>query len=315
MRCWPGPYCVCVLRLECYNVTLLGKALEIRPSMKAALAGLAFAFSIVHGIPALAAEDQIAVVAAENFYGDIARQIGGDRVAVVSIMSSPDQDPHLFETTPTTVRQIAKAQIVIVNGANYDPWMEKLLAATPRAGRVVITAADLTGRKAGDNPHLWYDPKTMPAVAIAIADALAKTDTAHASEYAARLKTTLATLERLTARVAQMKATEPVFGPMAAAIGLTMRNQRFQLAMMNDTEPSARDLAAFERDLRERTVKVLIYNSQVSEKLTERLRDIAIKSKVPVVGVTETMPANTSFQDWVLGELDAIDKALSGPNS
>jgi zinc/manganese transport system substrate-binding protein len=168
--------------------------------MKAALAGLAFAFSIVHGIPALAAEDQIAVVAAENFYGDIARQIGGDRVAVVSIMSSPDQDPHLFETTPATVRQIAKAQIVIINGANYDPWIEKLLSATPRAGRVVITAADLTGRKAGDNPHLWYDPRTMPAVATAIADALTKADGAHASDYAARLKTTLAGLERVTAR-------------------------------------------------------------------------------------------------------------------
>ena len=292
--------------------------------MKAALACLAFAFCVGQAVPPLAAEEQIAVVATENFYGDIARQIGGDRVAVVSIMSNPDQDPHLFETTPATVRQIAKAQIVIVNGANYDPWMEKLLAATPRAGRVVITAADLTGRKAGDNPHLWYDPATMPAVATAFADALTKTDTVHASDYAARLKATLETLERITARVAQLKAkhagaavtaTEPVFGPMAEALGLTMRNQRFQLAMMNDTEPSARDLAAFERDLKERKVRVLIYNSQVSEKLTERLREIAIRSKVPVVGVTETMPANTSFQDWVLGELDALDKALSGPNS
>lgn len=292
--------------------------------MKAALAGLAFAFCVGQAVPALAAEEQIAVVATENFYGDIARQIGGDHVAVVSIMSNPDQDPHLFETTPATVRQIAKAQIVIVNGANYDPWMEKLLAATSRAGRVVITAADLTGRKAGDNPHLWYDPATMPAVATAFADALTKTDTVHASDYAARLKATFETLERITARVAQLKAkhagaavtaTEPVFGPMAEALGLTMRNQRFQLAMMNDTEPSARDLAAFERDLKERKVRVLIYNSQVSEKLTERLREIAIRSKVPVVGVTETMPANTSFQDWVLGELDALDKALSGPNS
>jgi zinc/manganese transport system substrate-binding protein len=164
----------------------------------------------------------------------------------------------------------------------------------------------------------------MPAVATAFADALTKTDTVHASDYDARLKATLETLERITARVAQLKAkhagaavtaTEPVFGPMAEALGLTMRNQRFQLAMMNDTEPSARDLAAFERDLKERKVRVLIYNSQVSEKLTERLREIAIRSKVPVVGVTETMPANTSFQDWVLGELDALDKALSGPNS
>jgi zinc/manganese transport system substrate-binding protein len=102
---------------------------------------------------------------------------------------------------------------------------------------------------------------------------------------------------------------------MTEALGLTMRNQRFQLAMMNDTEPSARDVAAFEKDLREHKVKVLIYNSQVSEKLTERLRDVASKAKVPVVGVTETMPPNVSFQDWVLGELDALDKALSEPNS
>jgi zinc/manganese transport system substrate-binding protein len=274
--------------------------------------------------PAHAAEGQIAVVAAENFYGDIARQMGGDRVAVVSIMNNPDQDPHLFETTPSIVRQLAAAQIVILNGANYDPWMDKLLAAAPRMGRRVISAAQLTGRKPGDNPHLWYDPVTMPAVATALAEALAKADSTHALDYTGRLKTTLAALGRITQRVAQLKAkhagtavtaTEPVFGPMAEALGLTMRNQRFQLAMMNDTEPSARDLAAFESDLKERKVKVLIYNSQVSEKLTERLRDIAHKAKVPVIGVTEMMPPNTSFQDWVLSELDALDKALSGPNS
>jgi zinc/manganese transport system substrate-binding protein len=230
----------------------------------------------------------------------------------------------LFETTPAIVRQLAGAQVVILNGANYDPWMDKLLAAAPRPSRAVISAAQLTGRKPGDNPHLWYDPVTMPAVATALAEALAKADNTHASDYAARLKTALVSLERIAQRVAQLKvkhagtvvtATEPVFGPMAQALGLTMRNERFQLAMMNDTEPSARDVAAFEKDLKERKVKVLIYNSQVSEKLTERLRDIAGKSKVPVIGVTETMPPNVPFQDWVLGELDALDKALSGPNS
>ena len=167
-------------------------------------------------------------MAAENFYGDIARQIGGDRVAVVSIMNNPDQDPHLFETTPGIVRQLAAAQIVILNGANYDPWMDKLLAATPRTGRTVVSAAQLTGRKPGDNPHLWYDPVTMPAVATALAEALAKADSAHALDYAARLKTTLAALGRITQRVAQLKAkhvgtpvtaTEPVFSPMAEALG------------------------------------------------------------------------------------------------
>ena len=294
--------------------------------MKRAVAGLALlvALPLVQAVPVRAAEGQITVAAAENFYGDIARQIGGDRVSVVSIMNSPDQDPHLFETTPGVVRQIAAAQIVILNGANYDSWMEKLLAAGPRRDRTVINAARLTSYKPGDNPHLWYDPATMPAMAAAIADALGKADSAHAADYSARLKTTLAALDQVAQRVAQLKAkhggaavtaTEPVFGPMARALGLTMRNERFQLAMMNDTEPSARDVAAFENDLKERKVRLLIYNSQVSEKLTERLRDIAGRARIPVVGVTETMPPNVKFQDWLLGELDAIDKALSGPNS
>jgi zinc/manganese transport system substrate-binding protein len=294
--------------------------------MKKVAAGLALllALLLAQAVPVRAAEGQIAVVAAENFYGDIARQIGGDRVSVVSVMNTPDQDPHLFETTPGVVRQIAAAQIVILNGANYDSWMDKLLAAGPRRDRIVVNAARLAGYKAGDNPHLWYDPATMPAVAAGIADALAKADAAHASDYSTRLKIVLAALDQVAQRVAQLKAkhggtpvtaTEPVFGPMARALGLTMRNERFQLAMMNDTEPSARDIAAFESDLKERKVRLLIYNSQVSEKLTERLRDIAKRAKVPVIGVTETMPPNVKFQDWLLGELEALDKALSEPNS
>jgi len=301
-------------------------AVNRRFSSLRAFAAATFAMMLAFGQagPARTADNQIAVVAAENFYGDIARQIGGDRVNVVSIMSNPDQDPHLFETTPGIVRQLSNAQIVVLNGANYDPWMDKLLAAVPRPGRTVISAAQLTGRKAGDNPHLWYDPMTMPAVATALADAFTKADRAHATDYAARLKATLASLERIAQRVAQLKAkhsgtsvtaTEPVFGLMTDALGLIMRNPRFQLAMMNDTEPSARDVAAFENDLKERKARVLIYNSQVSGKLTQRLRDIAGKAKVPVIGVTETMPPNVSFQDWVLGELDVLDKALSGPNS
>lgn len=270
------------------------------------------------------AQAPVSVVAAENFYGDIARQIGGARVNVTSILNNPDQDPHLFETSPATVRQLANAQIVIFNGAGYDAWVEKLLAAAPRPKRVPISAAQLTGRKAGDNPHLWYDPATMPAVAKAIAEALSKIDPANAADYANGLQKTITALSAIDTRVAELKAkhagkpvtaTEPVFGPMMDALGLTQRNQRFQLAMMNDTEPSARDVAAFETDLKERKVRVLLYNAQVSEKLTRRLRDVATKAKVPVVGVTETMPAGVSFQDWVLGALDALDKALSEPNS
>ncbi len=284
--------------------------------------GFVLALAAVSG--ARAADGKIAVVAAENFYGDIAKQIGGDRVEVVSILSNPDQDPHLFETTPGIVRQIAGAKIVILNGATYDAWMDKLIAAAPQPDRIVISAAKITNAKDGANPHLWYAPATMPAVATAIAKAFAAADEAHASGYALRLSSALASMQRVSLRVAQMKskfggtavtATEPVFGPMAAALGFTVRNERLALAVMNDTEPSARDIAAFETDLKERKVKLMLYNKQVSAKLTERLRDIASKAKVPAVGVTETLPAGVTYQDWMLGQLDAVDKALTGPNS
>jgi zinc/manganese transport system substrate-binding protein len=270
---------------------------------------------------ASAADGRIAVVAAENIYGDIAAQIGGDAVAVTNLISSPSQDPHLFEAAPSAVRSIADARIVVLNGADYDPWMERLVRTTANPQRVVISAAALAGKKPGDNPHLWYDPATMPRVAEALTATLTAADPAHAAEYAANLKTVLGSLKRIDARVAALRgkyhgmpvtATEPVFGLMAQAIGLTMRNERFQIAMMNDTEPTAHDLAEFERDLKQHRVKALIYNSQVSEAMTTRLRDLAAALAVPVVPVTETLPAGMHFQDWMLSELAALDKALGG---
>lgn len=264
------------------------------------------------------------VVAAENFYGDIARQIGGDRVEVASILSNPDQDPHLFETTPTIVRQIAAARIVILNGADYDAWMDKLLKAAPRVGRTVLAVAELVNKKAGDNPHLWYDPATMPTLARALADAFSKADPAHAADYAARLATVLASLERIGGKVAEIRAkhagvaitaTEPVFGYMASALGLKLRNERLQMAVMNDTEPSARDIAAFEQDLKEHRVRVLLYNKQTSTKLTQRMLEIARRAKIPVVGVTETQPMGMSYQDWMLTQLAELQNALAQPST
>ena len=271
-----------------------------------------------------AADGKIALVAAENFYGDVAQQIGGDRVVVASILSNPDQDPHLFEVSPSVVRQIAAAQIVIYNGADYDPWMEKLLKVTARPGRVVIAAADLMHKKAGDNPHLWYDPATMPAVASALAAALAAADPAHKDDYAARLKTFIASLAQLNEKIAAIRdkyagvpvtASEPVFGYMAAALNLKMRNERFQLAIMNETEPSARDFAAFERDLKTHQVQVMFYNKQASDELVQHLVDLARASNIPVVGVTETAPSGLSFQDWMLRQLDDTENALAGSSS
>jgi zinc/manganese transport system substrate-binding protein len=282
---------------------------------------VAFAASLM---VAHAADGKIDVVAAENFYGSVAQEIGGDRVSVTSILNNPDQDPHLFEVSPAIIRQIAAAQVVIYNGADYDPWIEKLLKVTAKPGRVAIVAADLMSKKAGDNPHLWYDPATMPAVASALAAALAAADPAHKDDYAARLRTFLASLAPLNDKIAAIRgkyagtpvtASEPVFGPMAGALALKMANERFQLAIMNDTEPSARDVAAFERDLKTHKVRVLFYNKQASNKVVQHLVDLARAANVPVVGVTEIAPSGVSYRDWMLMQLDETQRALAGPSS
>ncbi len=266
--------------------------------------------------------DPVKIVAAENFYGDVAEQIGGAAVAVTSILTNPDQDPHEFEASASTARAIADARLVVYNGADYDPWAVKLLAASKSSSREVIEVATLVHKKAGDNPHLWYEPATMPAFAKALAASLSRLDPAHARDYAGRFASFEQAMKPLDDRIALLRktyagtpvtATEPVFGYMAEALGLDMRNARFQLAVMNDTEPSAATIAAFEQDLRTRTVKVLLYNSQTSEALTERMRKIAEASRVPVVGVSETEPQGQTYQSWMLSQLDALDRALGKP--
>jgi zinc/manganese transport system substrate-binding protein len=272
--------------------------------------------------PARAADTTIAVVAAENFYGGVAQQIGGDRVSVTSILNNPDQDPHLFETSPSVIREIAAAQVVIYNGADYDPWMEKLLAVTSHPGRIVIVAADLMHKKAGDDPHLWYEPLTMPAVAAAVSDAFAAADPAHNDDYATRLKGFLTSLTPLNDKIAAMRgkyagvavtATEPVFDYMAAALNLTMRDRRFQLAVMNDTEPGARTVAAFERNVTTRSVRVMFYNKQATNQMVQHMVELARAADVAVVGVTETQPPGLSYRDWMLAQLDETEKALAKP--
>jgi zinc/manganese transport system substrate-binding protein len=280
------------------------------------------AFIVASGLGLAAAQAApLNIVAAENFYGDVATQLGGSDVQVTSILSNPDEDPHLFEASPSTARAIAGAGIAILNGADYDPWMAKLLAASPAAGREVIEVAALVHRKPGDNPHLWYDPGTMSVLARTLAAALIQRDPAHRADYEARLAGFEASLAPLDDKVAHLRqaykgtpvtATEPVFGYMAAAIGLDMRNERFQLAVMNDTEPGAAEIAAFQKDLETRAVKVLLYNVQTSEALTERMKALARKSGVPVVGVSETEPAGTTYQAWMLAQLGSLDRALSG---
>ena len=241
----------------------------------AALAAAAFS---AFGAPAFA--DPVKVVAAENFYGDMASQIGGANVAVTSILSNPDEDPHLFEASPDTAKALTDAKVVIVNGVDYDPWMEKLLSAHNAPGRKEIIVGKLVGHKPGDNPHLWYDPAYMKAAAKALVADLTAVDPAHKADYEQGYAKFLDSLKPLDDKIAAMRksyagqpvtASEPVFGYQAGLIGLKVHNEKYALAIMNNAEPTPSEVAAFENDLKGKKVKAMLYNAQASEPAVGKL--------------------------------------------
>lgn len=273
---------------------------------------------------ALAADLPIPVVAAEGFYGEVAAAVGGDRVTVDTVAMSPDADPHDFSPPPSVARSVADAGLVIINGLDYDHWMEHLLEASPDDARLVVDVSSLVGAQPGGNPHLWYDPRTIPALAGALAADFSRLDPAGADQYRQRVDAYLASLKPLDEKVAAIRgrfagtevvASEPVFGLMAEALGLKMLGEDFQHAIMNETEPSARSIAEVEDDLRSGRAKVLFYNSQVVDPLTERLLAAANDTGVPVVAVTESMPIGDTYAGWMLDQLEATAKALAAPAS
>lgn len=285
----------------------------------AAALGLATACA---GGAAPSAVGAIPVVGTENFYADLLAQIGGSHVSVSSILNDPSADPHEYESSARTAKLVADAKIVIVNGIGYDDFMAKLLGAAHRPDRVVIRVQDVLKKSDDDNAHVWYDPRTMPAVAEAAAAALATLDPANAGDYASRKVTYLAALKPVDDKIAALKAkyggapvafTEPVAEYQADAIGLTVLTPKgFMRAIEQGVDPAPADVAA-ERDLLTGgKVKALLYNDQVTSPLTKGLHDLAVRSGIPVVGVAETMPpAFKTYQEWMLAQLGELEKALA----
>lgn len=272
------------------------------------------------GVISIANAAEINVVAAENFYGQLAKEIGGKDVVVHSIMSNPDADPHLFTTSPSTSKAINDAQIIIYNGADYDNWMKPILATVDTKKVIVINVADLVGVKSGANPHLWYRPQTFPTLANVLADKLKQLSPGEQKEVSKNLQEFLADNAKVQTLINQNKqkyagtpvtATEPVFGYMSEALGLKMYGEDFQWKIMNDTEPTPKMIASFQELFTKKTVKVLFYNSQVSDSLTENMKALAKKNQVQIVGVTETMPVNTKINQWLTNEVNTTVKALS----
>jgi zinc/manganese transport system substrate-binding protein len=264
---------------------------------------------------------RLTVIAAENFWGNLASQIGGDHVAVTSLISSPDADPHLFEPGTRDGLAVATASVVIVNGANYDPFMGKLLAAAPSSHRTVVTVADVLHVTGSDpNPHLWYDTPKLPTVVDAIAAAFSTADPSHATTYRAGAKRTIAALQPLEQAVRELGTadrgdpvayTERVPGLLLAAAGLRVLTPTgFARSIEDGTDPSAADVESMRELITNKMIDVLLYNEQATSPVTAQLQSLAHSNGIPVVPVTETMPSGATFESWQLSQVNALAAAL-----
>jgi zinc/manganese transport system substrate-binding protein len=266
---------------------------------------------------------KVQVVAAENFWGSIAAQVGGDHVTVTSIIHNPDTDPHEYEATPADARTIASADYVIFNGVGYDPWVRQLLDANPVSGRRELEIGKLVGRHTGDNPHLWYNPDYVTQVANQITSDLKRLDAADAPAFDQQnqqfLATDLQTYHDLISTINQkyrgtpVGATESIFAYLAPALGLSLITPpAFMAAISEGIEPTAEDKAAFDQQVARQQIKVLVYNKQNATPDTTVLKAKAQQVGIPTVAITETLvPATASFQEWQSAQLQALEQALA----
>jgi zinc/manganese transport system substrate-binding protein len=265
----------------------------------------------------------IQVVAAENFWGSIGSQVGGARVQVTSIIVNPNADPHSYEPTAKDARMVAGAQLVIVNGAGYDPWADQLLQANPVNGRKELNVADLLGKHAGDNPHMWYNPAYVTAVANAMRDDLKSFDPADAAVFDRSDQTFLTHgLQQYHSLIQAIKtryggtpvgATESIFSYLAPALGLNLITPYSYLkAVSEGTDISAKDQATVEQQITSKQIKILVYNSQNTPSNIQTIIKLAQANGIPAATITETLdPANATFQDWQSKQLEGIEAALA----
>ncbi|HUC19684.1 MAG TPA: zinc ABC transporter substrate-binding protein [Acetobacteraceae bacterium] len=271
---------------------------------------------------ALAAGTIIHAVGIENEYADVISQIGGQYVQVAAIETDPNTDPHTFEVSPKVAQEIAASTLIVKNGLGYDSWADRIITAAPNAGRRVIDAQQLLDLPENTpNPHLWYDPKTMSAVAKAVAadlSALEPTETAffqaNETKFDDSLKAWLASMASFKARYrgTPIAVTEPVADYMLQAAGCDIATPfSLQAAIMNGTDPSPQDVTTQNTLFSGHKVEVFVYNQQVTDSLTQSFLTLARRNVIPIVGVYETMPNGYHYQAWMVAEVEALRKAVT----
>lgn len=283
---------------------------------------LALAASACGGSTPTAQTGPIKVVAGQNFWGSIATQLGGSKASVQSVVTNPNADPHEYESNTNDARAVADAGFVILNGAGYDDWANKLLSANPSSHRTVLVAADLLGKKAGDNPHFWYNPDYVTRMADKMTADYKSIDPADSAYFDQQRAAFATALTPYVQRLAEIKAkfsgvavaaTESIFEYMATALGLNLISPpEFMQAVAEGNDPPASAVITFQDQITTKQAKVLVYNVQTATAVTTNIKHLAALADIPVVGVSETLqPESATFQDWQLSQLLALQNALN----
>jgi zinc/manganese transport system substrate-binding protein len=274
------------------------------------------------GAGVAAPSGKINVVAAENFWGSVAEQLGGTRVSLQSVVSDPNADPHEYESSAADARAFADANFVILNGAGYDDWGQKLIDGNPAAGRVVLDVASTLGKKAGDNPHFWYDPASVVVTADRITADYKSIDSKDASYFDQMRSDFAAALKPYQDEVGVIKqrfsgvaigSTESVFVYMAAALDLRLITPAaFMNSVSEGIDPPASAVVQVQDQVSGNQLRALVYNSQTATAVTTNVKALAAAHHIPTVAVTETLqPQGVTFQDWQLKQLRSLEAALS----
>jgi zinc/manganese transport system substrate-binding protein len=273
--------------------------------------------------PTTSGHGSIVAVGAESEYANVISQVGGRYVSVSAIMSSPQSDPHAFEASASVAQTVSAAKLIVQNGLGYDDFMAKVEAAAPSSSRRVIDVQKLLGLPdSTPNPHLWYSPRTMPAVANAVAGDLSELAPAHAAYFRANarsfdrsLQPWLRSLRDFSRRHpnTSVATTEPVADDMLEAAGIrNLTPFSLQADIMNGTDPAPQSIAVQNGLLSGRVVKAIVYNQQVTDTLTQSFLDRARRAGIPVVGAYETMPTpGYDYQSWMMAELAALERAVA----
>ncbi|MDN6103467.1 MAG: metal ABC transporter solute-binding protein [Lacticaseibacillus paracasei] len=294
--------------------------------MKRLLAGISVAllaiFAVACGSNGAAKQSssngsKIQVVASLDFYGEVAKAVGGNKVSVQSIINNPAVDPHDYEPTTKVGKSVASADLVVASGIGYDGWMDKVGKSADQSKNYLRVADDLMNKKEGDNEHIWYDPRTMPKLANTLADKFAKKDPADKATFKANAKKYIASLDDLNTLINKLKSkvngqlvdvSEPVFGYALDYLGYKVNDDHFSKSTEDGTDYSAKDIHGIETDIKEKKIAFFVNNIQASSKTVNQLVKLAEQNNVPVLKVTETLPKGKNYRTWMTSQYQQLEK-------